>query len=92
MRGDIGRGRLLSPRSARRSTPGETGACYNFLYEIKHSSAALATSRRSEPVRLWPHQRRHEVGLFDAAIRPTRLLYLTNGPPMGARTSGRLLG
>jgi hypothetical protein len=35
MRGDIGRGRLLSPRSARRTTPGGAGACYNFLYCIK---------------------------------------------------------
>jgi hypothetical protein len=35
MRGVIGRVRLLSPRAARGSTPGGTGACYDFLYCIK---------------------------------------------------------
>ena len=63
----IGRVRLLSPRSARRSSPGGAGACYKFLYCIKgrtlpsppvrwtpaNSRAARMTSRaRAQPATL----------------------------------------
>ena len=50
MRGVIGRGRRLSPRSARRSTPGGAGACYNFLYCIKAGRTSRLRSGRDRAI------------------------------------------
>jgi hypothetical protein len=98
MHGVIGRVRPLSPRSARRSTPGGAGACYNFLYCIKTpaycDAEVVHRGRNTVMVRAFVraartkqpngrHKPARSAGLGRQLARPARSLRAPSGDSKG---------